>query len=94
MTQQPPKTYQQPISITQGQKVSLFKEVTNRFWKKNWWLVVLYVLACLAGAYVSSYLGLSAAASFWASVVFSAVETVLGLYAVVQVIRITKEVPA
>jgi hypothetical protein len=50
---QMPTTHSVTINIESPQKVSLFKEVTNRFVEKNWWLIVAYAALCIGGAYVS-----------------------------------------
>jgi hypothetical protein len=92
MPEQPPKTHNVEAKTTAGQNMSLLKTVTNTFWQKNWWLVLIYLLACVAGAYVSSLPDIDRTAGFWASIAFSVVETAIGLFAIVKVIKITKEV--
>jgi hypothetical protein len=90
MSQEPPKTHQLNVNVTQGQKVSLYKTVTNTLFKKNWPLVLLYILLCFGGAVASYYV--PGIGSFCISIVFSVIETIVGLFAIVKVIQITKEV--
>jgi hypothetical protein len=92
MTDQPPKRHSVSLEFRAPLTVSLFKEVTTHFMRLNWWLLLIYVLTCLLGAYVSSYLGLAARYSFVASLVFSLFETWVGYYAISQWVKIRSEV--
>jgi hypothetical protein len=91
VTDQPPRTHNVSLDFKTRLKVSVLKEVTTRFIKVNWWLLLIYVLACLLGAFVSSYLGLTARSSFGASLAFSLFETWIGYYAISQWVKILRE---
>jgi hypothetical protein len=95
MRNRTPKTNSVVITTSIPQKVSLrlsatiLRQVSERL-RFRWWVVILYLLLCVGGAYVTSLL--SGPGSFWTSIVFSVVETVIGFYAAWTVIEIIRDI--
>ncbi|HZS65176.1 MAG TPA: hypothetical protein VFA53_11880 [Xanthobacteraceae bacterium] len=92
MIERPPKTFDVTINITQPIKVNVLKTITQTIVERVWWLILIYVLVCIIGAYATSFFDLGPIKSFWISMSFSLIETVIGYFAIMKVVRITKEV--